>query len=264
MENSSLSATSQKSPTPFPPNAFNPIVVVLTLLTLPVVIAVTGALVVLYAVAHGLTGTAGVQKWVSSGLPSIQISAVGEIAAIAFLFAVLPEIAKMPLRDLGFRKLSGAELLFALGGALVMVVVITGLASLLQWALHAKVSEQAVSVFLSLKTPGAKIEFALIGIVLAPIAEETVFRVFIFNAARKYWGFWVGAIVSGLLFGAAHFQPGISPAQTVILALPLALGGVVLCTVYARTGNAYASMVTHGLFNAVTMSVLFFAPQLAK
>ena len=263
MENSSPSATSQNSPTPFPSNAFNPLLTILTLLALPVIVFVIGAAATLYAVGHGETTFLNAPRW-ANGLPGVQIQGVVEAAIVAFLLLVLPEIAKVPLQRLGFYKLSVAQLRFALGGALVMVVVITGLASLLQWALHAKVSEQAVTLFLNLKSPGAKVEFALLGIVLAPIAEETVFRVFIFNAARKYGGFWVGAVASGLLFGAAHAQPGISPAQTVILALPLALGGVILCTVYAKTGNAYASMVTHGAFNAVTMAVLFFAPQLAK
>lgn len=263
MENSSPSATSQKSPAPFPPNAFNPLLTILTLLTLPVIIFVIGAAATFYAVGHGETTLPNAPRW-ANGLPGIQIQGVVEVAIVAFLLLVLPEIAKVPLQRLGFHKLTAGDVRFAVGGALVMVVLTNGLASLLETALHAKVSEQAVTLFLNLKSPGAKIEFALLGIVLAPVAEETVFRVFIFNAARKYGGFWIGAIVSGLLFGFAHAQPGISLFQTIVLALPLALGGIILSAVYAKTANAYAPMITHGLFNAVTLVVLFFAPQLAK
>ena len=252
----------QKSPAPFPPDAFNPLLTVLTLLSLPVILFVIAAIAMFYAIAHGDTTLPNAARW-ASGLAGVQIQGVIDIFIVIFVLAVLPSLAKIPLRSIGFRALTGAELGYALGGALIMIVVINGLASLLQSALHVKVSEQAVNMFLNLKTPGTKIEFALLGIVLAPIAEEAVFRVFIFNAAQKYWGFWTGAIVSGFLFGLAHAQPG-SLIQTVILALPLALGGIVLCAVYAKTGNAYASMVTHGLFNAATMAVLIFAPQLAK
>jgi len=263
VENSSPSATSQKSPTPFPPKAFSPLPTLLTLLTLPVIIFAIGALAMFYAIGHGETTRANAARW-ASGLPGVQIEGALEVAIVAFLMLVLPDLAKMPLRRLGFRRLSGTELSYAAGGALAMVVLVNGFATLLEASLHAKVSEQAVNLFLGLRSPGAKIEFALLGIVLAPIAEETVFRVFIFNAIRKYGGFWIGAVISGLLFGFAHAQPGISLFQTFILALPLALGGGILCAVYAKTGNAYASMVTHGLFNAVTMIVLVFAPQLAK
>jgi membrane protease YdiL (CAAX protease family) len=52
--------------------------------------------------------------------------------------------------------------------------------------------------------------------------------------------------------------------QNLILTLPLAVGGVILCAVYAKTENAYAPMITHGLFNAVSFVALFYAPQLGQ
>ncbi len=49
-------------------------------------------------------------------------------------------------------------------------------------------------------------------------------------------------MLSGVLFGIAHGD--------LYAALPLALGGIVLCAVYYRTRNAFASMISHALFNA--------------
>jgi membrane protease YdiL (CAAX protease family) len=231
---------------------------------LPFVIGVAAVLVVLYAVGHGLTTLAAAPKWASTGLPAIHVTAIGEIAVIVFLLPMLPELAKVSLRKLGFVRPSTSDVLWAIAGAIAMVLVTDGLASLLQNALHAKVSEQAVNLYLSVKSAPGKFEFALLGIVIAPIAEETAFRVLIFNAARKYGGFWFGAAVSGLLFGLAHAQPGLSLLQSFILLLPLAMGGAILCGVYAKTRNAYASMITHGLFNAVSLVALLFAPQFGK
>ena len=54
--------------------------------------------------------------------------------------------------------------------AVAMVVLTDGLESLLQTALHVKVSEQAVTLFLSMKTPAAKALFAFLGIVLAAVS----------------------------------------------------------------------------------------------
>jgi membrane protease YdiL (CAAX protease family) len=39
---------------------------------------------------------------------------------------------------------------------------------------------------------------------------------------------------------------------------------MILCAVYARTRNAWMSMITHGVFNAVSVVALYFAPQLTK
>jgi membrane protease YdiL (CAAX protease family) len=66
----------------------------------------------------------------------------------------------------------------------------------------------------------------------------------------------VGAVVSGLLFGIAHGDP--------FEVMPLAFGGMVLCGVYYITRNAYASMISHALFNSISIFALLFAPQLTQ
>jgi membrane protease YdiL (CAAX protease family) len=187
-----------------------------------------------------------------------------DVAAIVCLVALLPWTGRTSLAALGFRTPDARTLGVAAIGAVAMIVLTNGLASLLQTALHIKVPEQAVTLFLSLKTPAGKAEFALLGVVLAAVAEELAFRVFLFNAIRRYGSFWVAAIASGLLFGLAHAQFGLTFFQNLILALPLAVGGVILCAVYAKTQNAYASMMTHGLFNAVSLLALLLAPRLAQ
>ncbi|HET9393152.1 MAG TPA: CPBP family intramembrane glutamic endopeptidase [Candidatus Rubrimentiphilum sp.] len=187
-----------------------------------------------------------------------------DLAAIICLVALLPWTARTSLAGLGFRAPTARTIGIAAIGALAMIVLTNGLASLLETALHIKVPEQAVTLFLSMKTPAGKATFAFMGIVLAAIAEELVFRVFLFNAIRRYANFWLAATVSGLLFGFAHAQFGFTLAQNLILAVPLAIGGIILCAVYAKTRNAYASMITHGLFNAVSFVALFVAPQLAQ
>jgi len=96
--NSSPSATSQNSPTPFPSNAFNPLLTILTLLALPVIVFVIGAAATLYAVGHGETTFLNAPRW-ANGLPGVQIQGVVEAAIVAFLLLVLPEIAKVPRRS---------------------------------------------------------------------------------------------------------------------------------------------------------------------
>lgn len=262
MENNSPSATSQESQTLFPPKSFHWLLTIVLLAGAFVVFFVIVAAAVFLAIAGGATTPAGIRSWFL-GLPAVQIQMAGEIAAVAFLLFLLPLVAQMSLRDLGFRPLKLSDVGYIAAATLAMVIVTDGLASLLESALHTKVSEQAVTLYLSMKTPLAKAEFALLGTVVAAVFEETVFRIVLFNAVRKWAGFWTGALVSGLFFGLAHLQSG-SVTQGIVLALPLALGGVILCAAYAKTRNAYVPILTHGLFNSISLVALLFAPQLGK
>ena len=42
------------------------------------------------------------------------------------------------------------------------------------------------------------------------------------------------------------------------------LGGMVLCGVYYRTGNAFAPMISHALFNALSIVALLAWPKLSS
>ena len=94
--------------------------------------------------------------------------------------------------------------------------------------------------------------FVTFAVIFAPFAEETIFRIFFFNFGLRFGGFWGGAILSGVLFGLAHGD--------LYEAIPLALGGIVLCYVYYRSRNAFASMISHALFNAFSIVALLAVP----
>ncbi|HUN29571.1 MAG TPA: CPBP family intramembrane glutamic endopeptidase [Alphaproteobacteria bacterium] len=178
----------------------------------------------------------------------------GALALVAI--ALLPWLSRLSLRALGYRTPSARDLLVAFLGSLVMALVANGGASVMQSLLHSTQDQQAVMMLRQLHDPRLLLAFAVFACVLAPLMEETIFRVFLFNAMRSHFGFWPGAVISGLCFGIAHGDP--------IASLPLALGGVILAFVYYRTNNAFASMVTHGLFNSYTILALIFTPNLAK
>lgn len=262
MENSSASPTSPGSPTVFPPNAFGVGSTILTalgalvLFILPVIIAIF-----VWFALHGYD-VAGLNK-AFVGLFGIGVQSVAEIVVIAFLLAVLPALSKTSLYDLGFRAPQRGDW-GSIGLAIVgMFVVVNLLGSLLMTALHFKTPELAISVFTHM-VGWQKILFAFFAVIVGPVWEEMVFRVFLFSAMRKWWGFWPGAIVSSLLFGVAHAQQPLVPAMFLSLSLPLALGGIVLCWVYTRTGSAYANMATHAAFNLLSLALISVAPQLAK
>jgi membrane protease YdiL (CAAX protease family) len=165
-----------------------------------------------------------------------------ELPLVAFLLICLPSLSGFRLSQLGFRMPSWPAIFIGLAGALAMIVVANGAAALIDLATHAQHEQAEVLLFKQVHDPRVIAFFAIFAVTIAPIAEETVFRVFLFNIGLRYWGFWTGAIVSSALFGLAHADK--------YAFVPLALGGIVLCGVYYYSRNAYASMISHGLFNA--------------
>jgi membrane protease YdiL (CAAX protease family) len=92
---------------------------------------------------------------------------------------------------------------------------------------------------------------ALLTTVIAPIAEETLFRGYIFAALSKWRGWVPGALLTGALFGAVHW----SSAPLADLA-PLAVLGFALCALYRTTGSLYPCIAAHSLNNSLAFGDL--------
>jgi membrane protease YdiL (CAAX protease family) len=84
-------------------------------------------------------------------------------------------------------------------------------------------------------------------VLVAPLAEETFFRGFVFGGLRRYGFFWA-ALVSGLLFSAAHANLG--------GLIPLTLVGMLFAWSYSRTGSLWTSIYAHFTFNLVSFVAL--------
>jgi uncharacterized protein len=87
--------------------------------------------------------------------------------------------------------------------------------------------------------------------VIAPFAEEFLFRGYIFTALRNWRGTLPAAIGTGLLFGGVHV--GSAPA---IDLLPLAALGFGLCLLYRATGSLYPCIAAHCVNNCIAFANL--------
>lgn len=104
----------------------------------------------------------------------------------------------------------------------------------------------------ALRNSGTMAQLVIMGLVtilLAPVAEEILFRGVIYPAARQY-GFRRAALWgSSILFAAIHFNLA-AFGSLLLLAL-------LLVWLYEKTGNLLAPIVAHVAFNAINF-VLFF------
>jgi CAAX protease family protein len=86
--------------------------------------------------------------------------------------------------------------------------------------------------------------------VVAPVAEEFIFRFFLYGVIRRYLGRSIGLIVSALLFAAVHVHlPSFAP----LFAL-----GICFTLAYEWSGSLLVSMTMHAIFNAITLLALAF------
>jgi uncharacterized protein len=96
------------------------------------------------------------------------------------------------------------------------------------------------------------VAFFFAAVIVAPVVEELFFRGLFFRALRDRYGFWVGALGSGLLFGLFHAGVG-DLAQNVMLQIVIGSFGVVLAAIYEWRGSLGANIATHAAFNLVTV-----------
>lgn len=96
-------------------------------------------------------------------------------------------------------------------------------------------------------------------VILAPIGEEIMVRGYLFSGLRRHWHFLPSAIVTGLVFGAAHLQPENPGALVWGAALSTFILSFALVYLREKTGALYASILVHSLNNAIAFTVYFTA-----
>lgn len=93
------------------------------------------------------------------------------------------------------------------------------------------------------------IAITLSAVIIAPIAEEIIFRGYIYPVAKCYSERWFAAIFSAALFGVVHMN---------LLGLPmLILIGLALVILYEKTGSIWPCIFCHMAFNGLSIGIIF-------
>lgn len=89
-------------------------------------------------------------------------------------------------------------------------------------------------------------------VVIAPIAEEMLFRGYLYGKLKKYAPRWIAIIVTSALFGLAHGQWNVA-IDTFVLS-------IFLCLLRDLTGSLWPSIILHMLKNGIAYYFLFINP----
>ncbi len=94
-------------------------------------------------------------------------------------------------------------------------------------------------------------------VVLPPVAEETVFRGFIFTGLRNRLSWVWAAVITSLLFAVAHLEFGTGQPLLWTAAIDTFILSLVLCYLRQKTNSLWPGILVHALKNGVAFTVLY-------
>lgn len=133
-----------------------------------------------------------------------------------------------------------------------VVVLATTLALLTSWLPSFPIDEVQDIGFQTFGSRSDNILAFMVLVVLAPIAEETLFRGYLYGKLKTYVPVVWAAVVTSLLFALVHFQWNVG-IDVFILSL-------FLCGLRSLTGSIWAGVLVHMIKNGVAYYILFVTP----
>jgi membrane protease YdiL (CAAX protease family) len=97
------------------------------------------------------------------------------------------------------------------------------------------------------------VSFAIFAVIAAPVLEEFVFRGLLFRSIADRHGFWPGALVSGIAFGAFHLLTPGSQLDVLALGITHVGTGIGLAWIYSWRRNLLAPIAGHAVFNLIAV-----------
>ena len=221
-----------------------------------------------FCLAVGMAVTLSLEHWLP-GLGKSQKDFISFVAGGVCFQGAAMVFVHFFLREHGLTWREGFGLsegkfsrMLALAGLAIVVVLPVALAlgklSELVMLRTGRTPQLQIAVqMLQTKLPlGQILVYALAAVVLAPVAEEVLFRGVLYPTLKQSGHRWLALWVTSLLFASIHFN--------LMAFVPLTFLALVLAWLYERTGNLLASILAHVLFNAVNFTLLMFAPSLVK
>ncbi len=163
------------------------------------------------------------------------------------------------LRNFHLAQLTGlARLSFrrAFATAFVLMIVAYPLIVLADWLTarvlgsSASARQGIIELFSGSQLLQQRVLIILLAVAVAPLAEEFIFRFFLYGVLRRYAGRAVALVVSALLFAGVHAHlPSFAP---------LFVLGACFTLAYEWSGSLLVSMSMHAIFNSLTLLALAF------
>jgi membrane protease YdiL (CAAX protease family) len=176
-------------------------------------------------------------------------------ATLGFLYVMVRGRSAAPFWQTmgwrGFRKMTSK-------GSIVLRYVFTGfaLAAVVGWLGNFVGRESGIPMEELFRSRQSVLMLMGLGILVAPVVEETIFRGCIYPVIARRFGITTGIVATGTLFGLAHAQQlGGAWGQIGLLICV----GIVLTYIRARAGTVAASYFVHLGYNTILFAGFYIA-----
>ncbi len=185
---------------------------------------------------------------------------LAETLTIFGVYAYVRFAQRLHLRDIGLDKPHIRYLGWALFGMAVYMVGYMLIAALIYNFVPSIDLEQKQQIgFDGAHAPGELILTLVSLVVLAPLAEEVLFRGFLYTNLRSLLRARYAVLLTSILFAVGHLQFGSGAPPLWIAAIDTFVLSFVLCVLREKTGSIWAGVGVHMLKNFIAFAALFLA-----
>ncbi len=237
---------------------WGPVGSIIATITLYFVAQVGAAVVLFLALAIMGWSAKDMTNWINqSTLAQFLYILLAETATVGGIIWLLRRRSQK-LRDIGWTPLQGRYLTLALAGFgvyFVGYIIVVSVTSALIPSLNI---EQKQNVGFEEAHTQLQLILTFVSLVLLPpIAEETVFRGFLFTNLRRRFSFLATTIIVSLLFAIPHLQFGEGAPLLWVAGLDTFVLSLVLCYVRERSNSIWPGVLIHMLKNGIAFIALF-------
>jgi membrane protease YdiL (CAAX protease family) len=159
---------------------------------------------------------------------------------------------------IGWNKFKLRYIATALAGFAVYIVGYIVTAILASALIPSLDLEQEQNVGFQNATTNIGLTLTFISLVLLPaLAEEIVFRGFLYTGLRRRFPFWSATLITSVLFAIPHLQFGENAPLLWVAAIDTLILSTVLCYVRERTNSLWPGILIHALKNGIAFVALF-------
>ena len=206
---------------------------------------------------------AGLLKLMKVPLASLDSSVLETVLAALIYLVTLALVIGLPWlikkrrtsrEDIGLTRLpTWKDIIMAPAGLIIYLTLSTVLVTVATAVFPWFNASQPQDTGFSQSTYGYALILAFVTlVVVAPVAEEIIFRGYLFNKLKKYVPLWLAIVLTSATFGALHGAWN--------LALDTFALSVVLCLLRQNTGSLWSSILLHMSKNGLAFYILFINP----
>jgi uncharacterized protein len=179
-------------------------------------------------------------------------------AVFLYIIWLFLQFMRVKLSEIGLVKPVWKDIGYALAGYAVYFAAFVLITSIAQQITPVIDLEQEQEIGFSKETTGAALGLVFLSLViLPPIAEEIATRGFLYTGLRSKLPKVFAAILTSLLFAAAHLQWGNGAPLLWVAALDTFVLSLILVYLREKTGSLWSPIMVHMIKNGMAFLVLF-------